>query len=483
MTLDKSLDKSFQQSVVLKQSPIWSRAIAMSLVTVTGVVIAWASFTQIEEAIPAQGKLEPEGKVTEIQAPLVGVVQELLVQEGQRVNQGDRLLRLDRAATQAQERSLRDVRNQLSNENQYYESQINGTPITMSGVNISAGTLTLTQNRANLVTENQLFQAQLNGEGGGSFTPDQQLRLRSSQLENSSRIASAGLEVEQLRSQFQQVTSQLRNAEASLATEQQILSQLTALFQEGGYAQIQYLRQQQEVQNRQAEVNRLQQEQQRLDITINQSKARLDNTVALTQQEILTRIAANDRAISEIDSQLSKIVLDNQKRISEIDSQLEQAKVTLGYQDITAPVSGTVFGLQPTGAGFVTSTTTPLLKIVPDDALVAQVFITNRDIGFVREGMDVDVRIDSFPFSEFGDIKGELVSIGSDALPPDPNRPFYSFPAKVRLERQDLSINGRQINLQSGMAVSINIKIRQRPVISIFTDLFTNKTDNLKQIR
>lgn len=476
-------DKSFQQSVVLKQSPLWSRAIALTLMGVTGATILWASLAQIEEAIPAQGKLEPEGKVTEIQAPLVGVVKELSVKEGQRVNQGDRLVRLDPTATQAQQRSLREIRTQLNNENQYYQGQLSTIPTSATGSSLTPGTLTLTQNRENLVTENQLYRAQINDGSGEGFTSDQQRRLRSSQLENRSRIATADLEVDQLRRQLEQTNGQLGNAQATLATEQQILSQLTALFKEGGFAQVQYLRQQQEVQNRQAEVSRLQQEQQRIEITIAQSQARLDNTIALTQQEVLTRISVNDKAIADIDSQLSKVVLENQKKIAEIDSQLSQAQVTLGYQDITAPVTGTVFGLQPTGIGFVTSTTTPMLKIVPDDALIAQVYITNRDIGFVREGMLVDVRIDSFPFSEFGDIKGELIAIGSDALPPEPARPFYSFPAKVRLEKQALSINGRNINLQSGMSISVNIKIRQRPVISIFTDLFTNKADNLKLVR
>jgi len=483
MTSDRSIDKSFQQSVVLKQSPVWSRAIALTLMGVTGAVVIWASFAQIEEAIPAQGKLEPEGKVTEIQAPLVGVVKELSVKEGQRVKQGDRLVRLDPATTQAQQKSFREIRTQLINENQYYQSQLSGISTPPTGINIAPGILTLTQNRGNLLTENQLYQAQINGGSGQGFSPDQQLRLRSSQLENRSRIATADLEVTQLRRQLDQTSGQLSNAQATLATEQQILNQLTALFQEGGFAQIQYLRQQQEVQNRQAEVNRLQQEQQRIEITIAQSQAKVDNTIATTQQEVLTRIAANDKAIADIDSQLSKVILENQKKITEIDGQLSQNQVTLGYQDITAPVTGTVFGLQPTGIGFVTSTTAPLLKIVPDDALIAQVYITNRDIGFVREGMPVDVRIDSFPFSEFGDIKGELIAIGSDALPPEPARPFYSFPAKVRLEKQALSINGRSINLQSGMSISVNIKIRQRPVISIFTDLFTNKVDTLKLVR
>ncbi|HEY9807176.1 MAG TPA: hypothetical protein V6D04_11450, partial [Candidatus Obscuribacterales bacterium] len=112
-----------------------------------------------------------------------------------------------------------------------------------------------------------------------------------------------------------------------------------------------------------------------------------------------------------------------------------------------------------------------------------KVYITNRDIGFIKEGMDVDVRIDSFPFSEFGDIKGHLTSIGSDALPPDEIRKYYSFPAKITLDEQTLRVRGREVPLQSGMSVSTNIKIRQRTVMSIFVDLFAKQLDGMKAIR
>lgn len=124
-----------------------------------------------------------------------------------------------------------------------------------------------------------------------------------------------------------------------------------------------------------------------------------------------------------------------------------------------------------------------ILKIVPDDALVAKIYITNKDIGFVKEGMTVDVRVDSFLFSEFGDVKGKLVWIGNDALPPDQIYPFYRFPAKVRLERQSISINGRKVLLQSGMSVSGNIKLRERTVMSIFTDMFSSSVESLKFVR
>lgn len=194
-------------------------------------------------------------------------------------------------------------------------------------------------------------------------------------------------------------------------------------------------------------------------------------------------MAENEKKIAEIDSQFNKVIVENEKRIAEIESQISQAELTVQYQDIKSPVDGTVFDLKVHTLGFVANSSEPVLKIVPDNTLTAKVFITNRDIGFVKPGMKVDVRIDSFPFSEFGDIKGDLVWVGSDALPPTQARPFYNFPAKIRLEHQSLLVNGREIPLQSGMSISANIKIRKRTIMSIFTDLFAKKIQSLQFMR
>ena len=97
--------------------------------------------------------------------------------------------------------------------------------------------------------------------------------------------------------------------------------------------------------------------------------------------------------------------------------------------------------------------------------------------------MAVDVRVDSFPFSEFGDVKGQLVQIGSDALPPDATYNFFRFPAKVRLSAQTMMIQNRRVPLQSGMSISANIRTRKRTVLSIFTDLFTRQTESLRYVR
>ena len=479
----------FDQPVLLQQSPFWSRAILWALMGVTTTVIVWACVAKIEEAIPAQGKLEPLSAVKDVQAPVGGVVKTIYVDDGQRVEQGERLISMEPAADQAQLASLKKIRTALTQENQFYQAQMSGMPSkaaleqAMVRLGLPSELISLTKSRAALAAENQLYRTQLRGSQASPLSPEQQDRLQSNQAELNSRVTGARLETEQLTKQLSQTQIQLATAKDTLAMNQEILNDIQPLSKIGALSRIQFLKQQQEVSNAQSEVDQLTQEQLRLKLEISAAKSKLSNTLALDRKDLLTQMSDNDKRIAEIDSQLSKAMMENNKRIAEIDSQLSQTQQNLKYQVLRAPVSGTVFDLQAHAPGFVTNSTAPVLKIVPDDALTAKVFISNQDIGFVKQGMKADVRIDSFPFSEFGDVKGQLVWIGSDSLPPDQIRPFYSFPAKVRIEQQSLLVNGRQVPLQSGMSVSANIKLRQRTVMSIFTDLFSKKIESLKLVR
>ena len=480
----------FDQPVILRQSSNWSRAILWTIMGVTTFGLVWASIAKIEQAVPAQGKLEPQGAVKEVQAPVGGVVKEIRVQDGQHVKKGDLLVRLDPTVARAQLASFNKIRATLAKENEFYRSIIsNSNPRYLAQrsdaqLKIPLEIASLAQSRKALVAENQLYRTQLTGdETGANLNPEQRVRLQFSAAELNSRVASNKLEVEQLEKQLQQNKIQLANSQSRFTVEEGILNQMTPLAEQGGVPRIQYLQQQQEVKTRKAEVLQLMEERGRLQLKMDQAKQQLKNTVALSQKDLTTQIATNEKQIAEIDTQFNKLIVENEKKIAEIEGQLSETQLNLSYQELRAPVSGTVFDLKPAGPGFVTNSTEPILKIVPEDSLVAKVYLTNKDIGFVREGMPVDVRIDSFPFSEFGDIKGKLSWIGSDALPPEQIRPFYSFPAKVQLNSQSLIFKERKIALQSGMSVSVNIKVRDRTVLSIFTDLFTEKTDSLKTVR
>lgn len=475
----------FEQSVILTPSRNWSRGLLWVLMCAIAGAGIWASFAKIEEAISAQGKLEPTGNVKEVQAPVGGVVKEVLVKDGQKVKAGEKLLSLDPTTVRSQLASLQKIRASLVQEKQFYQSQ---TQISKSLLNsslpaISKEILDLSKSRAALVAENELYRAQLGGTSLSQLSSEQRERLLSQQTELNARLNTEKLEIDQSKRQINQIDIRLETIKQSLMMNQGISNNLKPLMEAGAISKIQYFKQEQEVKDLQGQIQQLSEEKELLKSAIAQTGAKLETTIATSRNELLEKIARNNKQIAEIDSQFTKAIIENSKRIAEIDNQINQVKTNIKYEEIKAPSNGTIFELKPHTPGFVVTSSEPILKVVPDDALIAKVYITNKDIGFIKEGMDVDVRIDSFPYSEFGDIKGKLIWIGSDVLPPDQIYPYYRFPAKIHLVKQAISVNGRDISLQSGMSVSVNLKLRERTVMSIFTDVFSQSWESFKSLR
>jgi HlyD family secretion protein len=482
---------NLEQSVILRQSPVFSRAIMITMMALACFGIGWAWFAKIEQVVPTTGQLKPQGAVKAVQAPVPGVVKAVYVKDGQKVKPGDLLLTFDSTTTNGELNSLNKISAALTQENQIYRRLIKAGSSDAAQAeflqsNLSTEAAFLLKNRVALFAENDLLRTELKNSGIGTVNLgiDEKERLQTAKTELDSRSQASQLEIEQIKKKLTQNQIKLGDAQANLAIENDIFNRIKILAEEGAIAQIQYLQQQKKVQNLTAQIAELVEEQRRLEFDIAQGQQELQNTVAVSKKNILVQIADNKKRIAEIDSQLTKILLENEKQLANINSKILQSQTSVKYQELRSPVAGTIFDLQATNPGFVANTSQEILKIVPADDLVAEVLITNKDIGFVRDKMKVDVRIDSFPFSEFGDIKGEVVWVGSDALPPDQTHPYYRFPAKIRLDRQSLDVKGKSISLQSGMSISANIKVREeRRVISLFTELFTKQIESLKEVR
>ena len=169
---------------------------------------------------------------------------------------------------------------------------------------------------------------------------------------------------------------------------------------------------------------------------------------------------------------------------AQLEGALKQVRSKLQNESLKAPISGTIFDLQPDNDRYVTRNAETLLKIVPKGELSAEVNVSNKDIGFIREGQPVKVRIDSFPYTEYGEIKGYINSIGADALPPNELIRAYHFPIKLSLSRSTLQTKDRtMIPLQAGMTVTSNLKLRDRRLIELLSDIFTNSSESLKRLR
>jgi HlyD family secretion protein len=220
-------------------------------------------------------------------------------------------------------------------------------------------------------------------------------------------------------------------------------------------------------------------------------------------QDLRTSVAEEEREIARLRSQLVNTgsgtdvelrtgIEANLRQISELDGQIRQARLQIQYGVLTAPSDGVVFDIVP-GAGSVVGAneTAPLLKVVPQESLRAKVYLPNKAIGFVQVGQSADISIETFPANDFGYVPAKVERIGSDALTPEEQTKVLGtqaeglhFPVILHLNRQSIPLPNRSsVPLQAGMALTADIKLRERRVISLLTGLFEDQRRNLQRLR
>ena len=213
------------------------------------------------------------------------------------------------------------------------------------------------------------------------------------------------------------------------------------------------------------------------------------NSLLITKnlkEDILERLnfLNNEGVISQIK------LLEEKNSLQEIESDILQVKAKakelkfqLDKAKLVSPTHGTVFNLIPSNEGYFASSGETLLMIVPDGDLEAKIFLNNQDVGFVSPKMKAEIRVDAYPFTQFGSIKGVLKSIGKDSLPPDQQNSQSRFPAIVELNKQFLLLNDKKYKLKSGQSVSVNLIVRDKPVINLLTDSIERAFDSLRNIK
>ena len=218
---------------------------------------------------------------------------------------------------------------------------------------------------------------------------------------------------------------------------------------------------------------------------------RLDTEITESTNQALQKRLEINNVITEKLSSLVKEgavselqYLQHQTKVEDIKNQMKTNLVKLKYQEIRSPINGVVFELEPKGIGYVARTSQPVLKIVPTSNLIAKIEIDSRTIGFVSTGKEAEISIDSFPASDFGVISGKVTRIGSDALAPIPSQgKGYRFPAEVSLNNQYLKLkSGKKLQLQAGMSLTANIKLRKVTYLQLLLNKFGDKADSLKSI-
>jgi hemolysin D len=174
-------------------------------------------------------------------------------------------------------------------------------------------------------------------------------------------------------------------------------------------------------------------------------------------------------------------------KISQLNQDITKARQKESYRRLVAPVDGTVQGLKIHTPGAVVTTADTLMTIVPDGTgIEVDCLVLNKDIGFVGEAQDVEVKLEAFPFTRYGLVQGRVRKLGRDAAtnpnsaPPGslaamaqmpgagaPGAPpgELAYPAKVTLLQDWILVDGRREKIRSGMRVSAEIKTGDRRVI------------------
>jgi hemolysin D len=131
---------------------------------------------------------------------------------------------------------------------------------------------------------------------------------------------------------------------------------------------------------------------------------------------------------------------------------------------LRAPVDGTVQQLVVHTIGGVVTPAQPLLAVVPsEESLEVEATVLNKDIGFVKAGQPVTVKVESFPYTRYGYLTGTVASVSHDAAQDE--KLGLVFPARVRLAAATLNIDGVDVQITPGMALSVEIKTGKRRVI------------------
>ena len=209
-------------------------------------------------------------------------------------------------------------------------------------------------------------------------------------------------------------------------------------------------------------------------------------TSYLIEKKINRRISslAKAGAISFMDALRQEDKLQEIKAsIAQVEANIKELKIERSTIHLRAPLNGRVFNLIPASNGYSASIGETLLKIVPVGDLEAKIFISNSDIGFIYPSMQAKVRLEAYPFTQYGSISGKIRSIGEEVLPANPTYPFSRFPAYITLDNQYIESKGVKYKIRSGQSISANIIVREKPVISLMTDSIEQAFDSLRGIR
>ena len=402
-----------------------------SILTLLVVGILWSVLGHINEVAVAPGKVIPTGQVKTIQVKNKSIVKEIHVKEGQHVEKGDTLVVMDPTSTDADYDSLNKRAAYYALDIQRLEAELNGTSFSpKSDPNLELKDITAEQSlyqsrvsqhsaemeaAANAVNQKQ---AALNAERVNLNKYDEMLEIA---REKERRLIE--LTKENAISEFQlfEQTSQRINYEKTAAAQLDLIN--------------------------------------RAEAELSEAQAKLSNLDAAYKKDVMASLVESRKQYYALTEESKKA--DENQRLS----------------TVVAPCSGTVYNLAVHTEGGVVTDAQPLMVIVPDGVeLEFEVWAENKDIGFIKEGQEAEVKVATFNFQKFGMLTAYVDEISadsnSDKSDPEKNKRFRLL---LKLDENTLKENP-DIHINPGMEVTAEIKIKEKRIIEFFLDPFRRYT-------
>lgn len=414
---------SFNQPVLLRKTRRNSSVLVWTLVGSTTFATLWAFLAPLPETVAVQGKLQPTQAIQDVEAALPGVVDTVLVQEGQAVKAGDLLLRFDPRETKAQLNAARVQREALNNK--------------------------IIINRVLL------------GERSDEELSPNQLNLLEQLRAQQSGVKTAQLEAEQ------RTRVRIAGLQRSLSTAETIAERYQLLLENGAASELQALSARSNVDNLRTELDA--QQRDLASLTANHRAANAGSMAVMRSE-----IEQNLRSIAELDRQIRAA----QVRLSRIEL---RASIDAVVFDITVSAGSVIEPNNETKPllKLVPQNDLQAKVFIPNDAIgfvganqraeISLNAFKASDFAYLPATVE-RVGSDALTPDE------QRRELGRDA------QGLY-FPAVLKLQRQSLQLGRRQVPLQPGMSLTADIHLRDRRFISAITDLLDDKRRGLERMR
>ncbi|MCB1928231.1 MAG: HlyD family type I secretion periplasmic adaptor subunit [Rhodocyclaceae bacterium] len=400
----------------LDQQPLRARALLRWAALAVVALVVWAAYARIDEVTKGQGRVIPSSQLQVVQAVDGGVVEELLVGEGQTVEAGQVLVRIDPTRFVS---SLRENRAEL---------------------------LALQARAARLTALSD----------GRPFEPGQALSYEIPEIVAQERAhyqsSLAGLEAQlgiarqqltQRNEELREATGARASAARSLELTDRELAVTKPLASAGAVSEVELLR-------LERDVNRFRGERDQADAQISRLRAAIREANQKIQDVELSFRNQVRKELSEVSAKLGTL--------SEGSLALEDR---VKHAEVRAPVRGTVKRLLVNTVGGVVQPGAEVVEVVPlDDALVLETKISPRDIAFLRPGQPATVKFTAYDFAIYGGLDAELDQIAADSVIDEEGNAF--FVVKVRTLKNSL---GEGLPIIPGMVAEVDILTGKKSIL------------------